>query len=273
MRKKSKQLEIPSSKSIRKVIVFCFIVGLLIGLSLLVRVIVLFKNSSFDGDNRYTFVVVKQQRPIAAYSFDPTTKSAAILHIANEKVKMSAQKLLGIPVDGIAEVSDTFIVPKDSSGALISILMDPGAVRKNLNELDLVRLFLFTRSIALKDITQKEIRLPIVQTELDNELADLFTDTKIIDENISIEIVNGTDTPGLGKRLERLVKNMGGNVVSITNSYKGEKTSKIQFFGKTSYTHERLQKLLGYPLEEVKMRRVADITIIVGKDKSGKVDF
>lgn len=273
MRKKTKQPEKSSEKSIRKVVVFCFVVCLLIALSLLVRVIVLFKDSSFDGENRFTFAVVKQSRPIAALSFDPSNKSAVIVHIINDRERISPQKLLGVPVDGNVSVPDTFLVSDDPSATILKLLTTQGVVTKNLNELDFVRIFLFTKSLALKDITRQEVRLPIEQVEMDVQLAELFADTRIIDENISIEVINGTDIPGLGKRLERLVKNAGGNVVSVTNSNKGEHKSRIQFFGKVSYTHERLQKLLGYPMEEVKTQKVADITIIIGKNTSGKIDF
>lgn len=110
---------------------------------------------------------------------------------------------------------------------------------------------------------------------LDRLIQDEFTDARLNDESLSVAILNGTNHPRLAENAARLITNMGGRVVSVSNSQ--NKYSKSYVLGESSYTNSRLGQIfticsqcdINDP-ETVSSR--AQITVILGEDYYQKLN-
>lgn len=131
----------------------------------------------------------------------------------------------------------------------------------------------FARSVSDTNVSFEKIQLPLDDHALDTILSRIFTDSIIEEENQDIEIINSTEVSGLANRLARLITNMGGNVVSITTSKNPSNTSKILVSNKKKYTSERLHAILGFGVEEGQTQAIADVIIVIGKDKLSSLPF
>ena len=93
---------------------------------------------------------------------------------------------------------------------------------------------------------------------------------------MSIEVLNGTDTPGIASNVARLVENVGGNVVRVANSEVESIDKCAVRVGRhniSKYTTLRLAKALRCDIEEVQSEgdeSQADLTILVGHDLIGR---
>lgn len=72
-----------------------------------------------------------------------------------------------------------------------------------------------TKSILLPDGTRA---LALDQIRLDKFVADKLEDAYLKDEGISVGVFNSTSHPGLGERAARMITNIGGRVIFITNA-------------------------------------------------------
>ncbi len=265
MQRKKISQSVDTNKSIKKVILFCLIVGILIFISLLVRFLVVLKNSKFDGHARFTIAVI-QKKSFRIISFDPDANTIANL-LVDGSAAGSPQRSVGVPIDGIITVTRPLVLSNDPSNALLEIILHPTDTRNDITGIDLIRLYLYAKTVSVKSIQQEKISLTGNENDIDKLVTQLFADTKIIDDNLSVEIVNGTDIPGMGKRLERIINNAGGNVVAVSSSHEVEKGSKIYYYQKPSYTETRLQRMLGYPASVTNAQGIADIKIVIGEDQ------
>ena len=91
-----------------------------------------------------------------------------------------------------------------------------------------------------------------------------FLDTRLANENLTIEIVNGTKTEGLANQLAFVLTNIGGTVIATGKSEVREEKTKIVTKVK-SYTSSRIAKITGGDvlLEQPKEGR-ADILVVLG---------
>ncbi len=261
------------SKSLRKAIFFCVAVILLIFFSLLFRLTLLIKEGTYDGSNRYTLSIIKDGTQSSIVSFDPEQNTVGILRLSGSRQNKTIQQLISVPIDGSITLSSDMSLSEDPSSLLLSILLKPGLKKEKTNEVDIAQLILFSKKLAPKDISLKEIKLPAESSQIDEVASQLFADAAIVDERISIEIINSTDVPGLGRRLERLIKNTGGNVVAVSNATTVLPKSKIVFFKKESYTSMKLKQILQYMTEPTTKQSIAEITIYIGDDQRNSRSF
>lgn len=257
----------PSNKSIKKALFFFFFVIFLIVISLTIRFVNLISESTFDEKNRYTFAITTTEFS-KVITVDPVNRTVATVDVIGKDV-FAVGKTLGIFVDGSISPPKSFqLSQNDPKGTIFKILLHPTVKKNNINEIDLLRLYLFINRIPPKDFSYESIKNIKAENDADMIIAELFLDPAIIEENKSIEIINGTEISGMGKRLERLIKHAGGNVVSVTNSQTIERETKIYYHQETSYTLEKLQRILSAPIISRENRTIADITIIIGIDKA-----
>jgi hypothetical protein len=262
-----KQVPETGERSIKKVILFCVVVVLLILISLLVRLSIVLKDSKYNGSDRFTIAIV-DKKVLTFLSFDPATTSISSLRVTGMVLQAPPQRIIGIPVDGILLVAKPFTLSTDPSEAIQTILLHPTyTTKKDINGVDIFRAYLFAKSVSLKNIQHETLSMTKSENDIDKLAAQLFSDTKIVDDNLSIEIVNGTDISGMAKRLERLIDNAGGNVVAVSSTHEVEKKSKIYYYQKPSYTEERLQRMLGYPAVLSNTQGIADIKVVIGEDQ------
>lgn len=263
---KKQQIEGENTRSLKKVIIFCVIVAGLILLSLLLRFIVVIQHSKFDGTNRFTLAIVEDKK-FRLLSFDPASTTISLLVVSGNNSNELPQRVIGIPVDGTIRVTHTFALAPDPADGLMAVMMHPIETSKDITGVDLVRLYFFAKTISTKNTHSEQLVLPHSESDINKIATQLFADNKILDDNVSIEIVNGAGISGMAKRLERMLDNSGANVVAVSSSHRLEKTSKIYYYQKTSYTVDRLEHMLGYPLVLTNQQGIAEIKIILGEDQ------
>lgn len=277
-----------SAQSFHSLKIAYFFVGfvvILICISLIIKLSVLFLNSKFDGRHRFTVAAYTQkssenvQKSVDIISFAPDTVSISILKVSSDTELFATEsgKLLKTPIDGsifISQIENRPVALSDSNIGIFleSVVLNSRQVKTDMTIIDFVRLYLFTKTVPSHLVTVKKHFLIQDSVDLSSELGmdkistALFADSSLIAEKLSIKVVNGTGVGGLGNRLARLITNMGGNVVVVATEDSELQESEIQYYGAVSYTLERLQKILGFKISEMKKPGISDIIIRLGKD-------
>jgi hypothetical protein len=131
-----------------------------------------------------------------------------------------------------------------------------------------------------KDLTVENKKTLKVNSifELDKQLKDIYIDSEVAEEKLSISVVNASGINGIGKRVSRYVSNTGGRVVDLTTKNTNEEKSIILYkedsktlgylsnilnINNTIKVEEDSSKIQSYP-ELIK----SDIVIILGLDIS-----
>ncbi len=271
MKKKTAPKE---SKSLKTFFLYSTIVFLLIFVSLSIKTISLIQQSKFDGGHQFLVAVVKQGGVEEIVGFNPQLNSISVLIIENSPLQLSALgKTLGIVTDAKIEVPADIVLDGDITRTLTSSIIQYNSTKTNLTIIDLLRLTLLSKNVAEKDKTIENIKFPFQENRTDKIIVSLFGDKNISSENSTLQIINGTEIPGMGRRLERVLVNLGANVISVSTSHTNVARSKIQYFGSETYTVEKIKKILLYSAEKLNKETIADIVIIIGKDAIDEAKF
>jgi len=238
-----------------------FILGIIF-ISLLFKGFLIVKNSKFQDDSRFNFLISNNtERRII--SFLPQNHSVSVLKVEGNVENI--HKFLEVPLDG--EIKSALLDLGKPVPLLISnIFYGFKNIKTDLTVLDLFRIFLFTKTTSPGNFTLRTVSTDSDEATLDKISLILFSDPKIADENLSVEIINATAEYGVGNRLARLITNISGNVVLVSTSQNIQEKSVILHKGKKSYTLKRLSKILGFEVMENKSQSLADITVQIGKD-------
>lgn len=262
MRKKKKQKK---GENLRLGILFSFLVIFLIALSLAFKIGAIVKESRFDGNSLFTVNIGNKE----LISFSPKTSSIFILN--TEGKVGNPGKFIGVPVDGFF-VEESFDFNKENiTSNLLLMLPKYKDSNTNLTILDITRLYLFSRTVQVSEIGEETVSMGMDALELGNIISN-FSDPEIVEEKKSIQVINATDTPGLGSRLANLITNMGGNVILVTSQDLQDK-SVIEYSGERGYTVNRLKGILRFNVAEAKEKSVADVIITIGEDVGENLPF
>lgn len=108
---------------------------------------------------------------------------------------------------------------------------------------------------------------------MDSVISDLVED-KFKQENLSIAVFNGSERPLMAQRAARLITNLGGSVIQISNF--PQKQDKTFVFGENSKTLDRLRQIFTscgqskdcdkINIDLYKMSSRAQINVILGED-------
>lgn len=261
-------------QSIKTAWLFLLIVFVVVVIASLFKLGAIVAKSSFDGSHRFTILL--KSNPAKIISASPENNTFSILTVSSPDD--SLEKTLGIFVDGRVQnkASDSKIVEEISNtnkpGELLhGIFNNYTKIETNLTIVDVIRLLWYADSVKPQAVLAKHIVLPKTLSItsislLDKQITELFVDPTILNENISISVINGAGTSGLGNRYSRLLTNNGSNVVSIESANRPIVRSSISYYGDISYTAKHLTKIFGYPLVKMKKRDVSDIIIQIGED-------
>jgi hypothetical protein len=212
----------------------------------------------------------------------------------------SLQTYLGIPVDAYASMSNVKCqsplrgIPSEWSNVKIKtcilenirFLIKGGET--NLTKWDLLRLWLGFRNlrqdkINLVDLGQTSASQEVdlldgtkankIDTErLELIMSQFFVDKKLKQEDLTVAVLNGTNHAGLANKVATLIKNIGGQVMTVgdTENGQGESLRQCQIKSekkyKNSYTVRKLSHVFdcqweGEPMAEQR----ANLVLIVGK--------
>jgi hypothetical protein len=217
----------------------------------------------------------EENRTLGLVSFEPLTNSLSLLTFSkNSHLLFSAlNRTVGVIPDGYIKTRYHLFLNDAISSILKSLLFHQTSISQSTNFYDLLRFYLYANKISANSVLIQEIDPSSETTVFDKAVARLFSDSVLSQENISIEIVNATGQSGLGSRLERVISNLGGNVVSVKSALIIEPVSKIQFFGDVTYTLRKLGALIPYHQERLEKQSIAKIIIVIGKDNKNTTLF
>lgn len=188
----------------------------------------------------------------------------------------------GLPIDGFIKFSGNFLENmRKNPLSLVGMLPD---LTTDLTPLELIRLnmgFTSVRFDKIKRINLEEagvlrkdqladgtdVLIPD-EVRVDGILADMV-DLTIQSEHKTIAVFNSTLHPGLAQKAARLIGNIGGDVIIVSNSQQQFKDTKV--VGEQSKTLDRLRQIFGSDgtidpqLEDLVSSR-ANINIFLGED-------
>ena len=214
----------------------------------------------------------------------------------------SLQTYLGIPVDAYASISNIqFPISnsKDISKAIIKSVMIllTSKGETNLTKWDLLRLWLGFRNlrqdkINLVDLGQTSASQEVdlldgtkankIDTErLELIMSQFFVNKKLKQEDLTVAVLNGTNHTGLANKVATLIKNIGGQLMTVGDTEnglaprlgprgQGESLRQCQIKSekkyKNSYTVRKLSHVFGCQWEGGPMaEQRANLVLIVGK--------
>lgn len=265
-------------KSLRPLLLFCAGLFLVIAVSFFIKAIQVISKSTFDGN--YIFTIRVDKPPLYIISFIPSKRGIAMAKILLDKnAKNIDTKKIGqrikIPIDGY--VAFSLQEKNDIDKDIFSMLLRYNSLDTNLTLYDVFQLWWFAKSVPSHNIVKTQLTITkdgIDETPtVSKTLSKFFGDQAIIDEKLSIQIINATGEAGFGARLARMITNMGGNVIIVSTADEISNTSQISYYGEPSYTLERLERLLAFPRAQMSIPGIADIVIILGSDSVGKDIF
>ncbi|MCL6096149.1 MAG: LytR C-terminal domain-containing protein [Patescibacteria group bacterium] len=265
-RKKSK-----NGKNTKFAIIFFALVAGITVFSLLFKVLLLINQSRFDNQHRFTISVWDNKNP-EVISFSPNSHSISILKLDGDARSLNLYRFLEIPID--ARIKADFINTSENASTLLtSLLFKYKNIKSDINVIDIAKLYLFTKTVSPDQIYQKRISVLSNESASDKISSSLFSDEKITEENIRVEIVNASGVSGAGGRFARLINNMGGNVVFVSTALNNAKKSSILYSGKRTYTLDRLEKLLEFSVEKNSEKFIGDVIIRIGEDNKTSLKY
>lgn len=263
------------SRSLRTLVIYGAFVFTLILFSFTIRVFYLIGQSKFDGQHRFTLVIGEDlpagrqgNRVFGIVSFEPITSSMSLLIFprSSNLSFSNFNRKFGVIPDGYIKTAYKLSLKDTIPSIFQSFLLHPNDISTKINFYDLLRLYLYTNKVPVSSIMVEEASISSNERDFNKDAAFLLTDSAISVENVSVQIVNATGESGLGSRLERVISNLGGNVVSVKTALVSAPISKIQYYGSQTYTLQKLERLLSIKREVLNKEDIAKIVIIIGED-------
>lgn len=226
------------------------------------------KNSIYDPGSDF-IVSVYSPDHIDVFGVSPKEKELSVVRLTLPKRtpgRVTTQKDLGVASDAnivLAKSHDAI----ELAPLLSSLIWFHEGYKSNLTRYDMFRLLLTVGAITKSDTD--EVKLKFSDTLDESEYKSYFVDNEVIEENVTIGIVNATGEAGIGRRMERVLSSLGCNVVSVTTSSKVEKTSSVRYTSQGA-TIKRIDRLLHFPMQQTMEQGVSDIIIVLGEDSLSK---
>ena len=250
---------------------FVLLVCGLIILSLLLKVLFVFRDSKFDGSHSFVVGFIGQSQT-KLVDFNPQGATLSIINVSGVSDKNSLERTLGIPVDGVVEVRQN-IQDKDISQTLLKSASPFSSSLEGLTFIDALRLSVFAKTVQAGAIYDRDFPPSLNDSQKATVLSLSFTDPTVYQENQAIQIINASNVSGVGSRLAALLTNIGGSPILVTTADNPQTASKIIYYQQESYTVRKLSSYLNFPAEKSDKKGIADVTIIIGTDKVDKRNF
>lgn len=253
------------SKSLKTFLLYFSIVVFFIALSLGIKAYFLLQESRFDGEHEFILAIATEDRVEELLLFHPVDRTLTEISLEGASIKVPALgSILGMIPDAYV-VSSKDLASSDPVGTMREIAWKLPSTDTNLTIFDAFRLLFASQRAAHKQ--EKASIVVSKESELvDEQINNVFVDDTIFSENVSIQIINASNEPGLGRRLERVLKHLGGNIIDVSSAKTEEERSKVSYYGERSYTLTKLARLLDFAVEESTNKTIADIIIIIGND-------
>ena len=259
--------KIPVRSSTRTLVLFCVVVLLTIVGSLCYRAFHLIKQSKFDGSSGFIVSITEEdKRKTILYAFDPAEGTVSVVTLQSAASLLNVRQLFGLPID--VELQKRSISSgKNFPLELTSYSLYNPKGRTDMSLVDSLRLWYLAQAAGERNTQEAVVPVSAENTFLDEDAASLFIDSQLEKDKKTIMIINGTAISGLGGRLERMIGNVGGSVISVSTSHEPIQESKIIYYGDDSYTVKRLQKIVPFSLVKRDGASLSDIIIEIGEDQ------
>lgn len=275
------------NKNLTVAFIFCSFVFLLIIISVIIKMFFVVSQLRFDGEHNFNVLLLHKDNRFDVVSFSPNTKTASILKVQvknkeKEMVKkLNISRLLQIPIDGVVDstnVKQIVSFNENIDSSLGMILLNSRNLKTNLTFIDFFRLWILSKNIPSHEVKIKEITvsLPLNKEEeilIDKICSQIFIDNIMVEEKVSIQIINGTGVLGLGNRLAKFITNMGGNVVLVSTADEIIDNSEIDYFDEKTYSYKKLKQVLNFKENKMEKEGIADLIIIIGKNSLADLNF
>jgi Na+-translocating ferredoxin:NAD+ oxidoreductase RnfG subunit len=251
-------------KSLRMFFFYAITVLFLIIISLSIKAIFVYRQSKFDGKN-IAILVSHKNKTVGVLGINTVKDKISLLKVSSLNVSPSnTGRELGIISDAQIDSNEN-IIELTPDEILARAALPDKSVKTNLTIIDSVRLMMIAKShqgvFLTEEITVKDAQ----GGAMDETVSELFRDELFVSENVSIQIINATEIPGLGKELERMIVNRGGNVVAVTSSRDQLSNSVVQYEDE-SYTVKKIMSLFRMQGEKISEQKIADVIILIGND-------
>ena len=118
------------------------------------------------------------------------------------------------------------------------------------------------------ELPDKNKGLRIEPERIDAFIQSHFQEKKLREENLTIEVINTTQFPGLAERGARLLNNLGVEVVGVNNQE--EKINRCQLIGekelKNNYSVKFIRQIFDCQWKDFQEEGRADLILILGED-------
>lgn len=247
-------------------IVFFIFLGVIAGISLIFKIILIVRAGQFDDSRRFT-ISVSDNKSVEVMSLSPSSKTIAIFKLDKGIKLADTGRFLKIPIDGFI-ASNSLDLSQKATPFFLRAALNYNNLHTNLTILDIAKILLFARAVPESEISVRKIPQDLSAVEADKIVGRQVRDELVEKDNLTIRIINGTDIIGFGNRLARLITNMGGNVIIVATSDRPVKRSAISYIDKETYTVKRLVQVLEYEAIGENDNAISDITITIGEDKA-----
>lgn len=252
---------------------FLTFVAIFIAVALSARTVFLLQKSTFTT-NSYSILVQNKRSYI--YAFEKSAPKLSIIKLpdsSGSRIKKSLS--YSIPIDSSVETNSNEIF---SSPNIFRVIFKPWNFSyNNMTAIDHMKLVLSFLTIPRGEVNSKEIKLNRegeVTGISQQKIYEIFKDPVIINEGLSLSIINATKIDGLGDKVAQIMKIIGGNVVSVSSAEEN-KASTITA-EKDSVTLKRISNVLGIKanIEEniSDISDIADVKIVLGKDFEKRIE-
>lgn len=229
--------------------IFFLIFLLALFLSLSYKAITAVRDSSFKGDSFNLLVLGKENSLVHISKSD---KKIVVLKLStkglNKQNKIEQSMKVGLLVDGVISGNNISFPPP-----VALIFSSSGNKLSNVNSFDIGKIILYSKTYETKHLDFS-----------DDNVKNLF-DRGILEDKISVEVINATDVNGLGSNFSSALKNTGFNVVSVDSEERATK-SVLSGIDPSSSTIKRLSNSLGIKISDKHKSPTADIKVMIGED-------
>ncbi len=198
----------------------------------------------------------------------------------NKLIKSSLSSLFALPIDGVVE-GDLVNLIKEDKFSMLSVLFD---LKSELTLMELIRFQIDVSRVRFDKVSQIDLEeqgvleksnlpdgsgvLTADTVKLDSVLSNMI-DPLLSKEHKTIAVFNSTEHPLLAQKAARLITNIGGDVIIVSNGKNKLKTTAIS--GDQSKTLERLKQIFEAsgtidPNDEDLASSRAQITLFLGED-------
>lgn len=258
--------------SVKTLLLFCAVVFIIILISLVAKVVAVIREGKFHGDHTFT-ISVKQPDSLDLFIFHPVEKSVIQLQLPDISSVSEAKESTGSFIEG--EISTKREIDESYSISMVlqNALLNQNGVDSTLSLFDLLRMRWIARAIPDGEVEKEIITKSMTVEEIDEVVRTVLLDKKFSEENLTIEIVNGSGVPGIGSKLGRALQNSGANVISVANADKEVNETTVMYYGKESETTKRLGRLLYASPIEISEQGLSDIIITLGRSRADQNPF